>query len=267
MKTRIVSGLILIGITALCFLKGNNFLLGFLYITSLAATHELLMMSPFNHNKKVIALSYLVLHINFFYLLKHTPLPLYLLSLYNCIGIIFILLSCIELQKKNHLLPHLTGLYFRIFNISIIMPTFIFLIQNTSSGLQELLLISIIIIICDSMAYFTGKSIGKRPLTIISPKKTIEGSLYGSLTSLICGCILLYTVNTLTIGTILLTLAIIILSQIGDLTISLLKRRYNIKDSSKLIPGHGGILDRLDSFSLCIPFYFIIKFYFNIGFF
>ncbi|WP_445506888.1 phosphatidate cytidylyltransferase [Niallia sp. 03190] len=102
----------------------------------------------------------------------------------------------------------------------------------------------------DSGAYFVGKNFGKRKLAErISPNKTVEGSIGGVIIALIVGIILQLTINpyeTLS-GAIIITLVVSVAGQVGDLVESALKRHFEVKDSGKLLPGHGGVLDRLDS--------------------
>lgn len=102
----------------------------------------------------------------------------------------------------------------------------------------------------DSGAYFVGKNIGTRKLAKrISPNKTVEGSIGGVIIALIVGIILQLTINPY--GTlsraIIITLVVSVAGQVGDLVESALKRHFEVKDSGKLLPGHGGVLDRLDS--------------------
>ena len=112
----------------------------------------------------------------------------------------------------------------------------------------------------DTFAYLIGKKFGKHKLTPISPKKTVEGAIGGVLGALLFS--LLYTVvmnnfmhlsiNYLHIAIITIILAII--GEIGDLAASGIKRYCGIKDFSDLLPGHGGMLDRIDSLLLITPF-------------
>lgn len=116
--------------------------------------------------------------------------------------------------------------------------------------------------VSDTFAYFTGMLLGKHKLIpSVSPKKTVEGSLGGILFCII-GCIVYgYIVKAVTGGEIqfhivflaLLGLIISIVSQIGDLIFSLIKRRYDIKDYGFIFPGHGGVLDRFDSVIATAP--------------
>ncbi|SFC92956.1 phosphatidate cytidylyltransferase [Butyrivibrio sp. YAB3001] len=124
--------------------------------------------------------------------------------------------------------------------------------------------------VCDTCAYFVGRSFGKHKLVpVLSPKKTIEGAIGGVAGSIIVGVIfgyLLYvneTHNVITIVvSILITLVGSIISQIGDLLASGIKRDNNIKDYGNCIPGHGGIMDRFDSVIFVIPcIYFLAVFF------
>lgn len=112
----------------------------------------------------------------------------------------------------------------------------------------------------DIAAYFTGKKWGKEKLApVISPGKTVEG-MYGALASaLVAGIGLsLYYGYPIMIATdfILLSVLTVLISIYGDLFFSLVKRRNNVKDSSNLLPGHGGVLDRIDSVIAAAPFYY-----------
>ncbi len=117
------------------------------------------------------------------------------------------------------------------------------------------------VILSDTMAYFTGSLIGKHSLTSISPKKTIEGAIGGVVSSSITmtlGFLFLRSPETpIWLGTVL-GIAIGIASLIGDLMVSSMKRYFNVKDSSHLIPGHGGILDRFDSLFFTLPVIHIV---------
>lgn len=115
----------------------------------------------------------------------------------------------------------------------------------------------------DVFAYLGGSLVGKHKLyPKVSPKKTVEGSIIGIVLSSICMVPIHYYVvsnnNSLLIS-ILVTLAMVTISEIGDLFFSKVKREYKIKDFSNLIPGHGGILDRMDSILFTTVLYYIIS--------
>ena len=128
----------------------------------------------------------------------------------------------------------------------------------------------ILVIVCyswatDVFAYLVGMLIGKHRFSPhISPKKTIEGSLGGTVASLIVSlaAVLIYShitglkANYLLV--IVYTVACSVVGQIGDLSFSYIKRSYNIKDFGNILPGHGGVLDRLDSLIFLSPFFFML---------
>ena len=107
---------------------------------------------------------------------------------------------------------------------------------------------------CDVFAYFTGRLFGKHKLAPhLSPKKTVEGSIGGVIFAIL-SCVLYGFIihkatglesNYVVLGVIGLVLSVF--SQVGDLFASLIKREYGVKDYSKIMPGHGGIMDRFDS--------------------
>jgi phosphatidate cytidylyltransferase len=127
------------------------------------------------------------------------------------------------------------------------------------NGYNPKILISILILIWtnDTFAYIVGKSIGRTKLfPSISPKKTIEGFLGGILFSIISGYLLavFFIEAKLIYIWIVISIIVSIFSTLGDLIESKFKRLAGVKDSGKIMPGHGGILDRLDSIIFVIPF-------------
>ena len=116
-------------------------------------------------------------------------------------------------------------------------------------SIHKCIYIFIISFITDTYAYIGGMLIGRKHFTTISPKKTIEGSLIGALTGSFIGSMYyIMFINDLSIiKIIILSIILTILSELGDLVFSSIKRYFNIKDFSNIMPGHGGILDRFDS--------------------
>ena len=115
-------------------------------------------------------------------------------------------------------------------------------------------------VLTDTFAYLTGMAIGKHKFTKISPNKTIEGCIGG----LLMGSVLTTIFYTTFIGgkSVLIVFPLMLLlslaCEVGDLFFSLIKRENNIKDFSNLIPGHGGVLDRIDSLTFVIWTFMII---------
>lgn len=127
------------------------------------------------------------------------------------------------------------------------------------AGREAVLLLMLTIVVSDSAQFYCGRALGRRPLApTISPKKTIEGAIGG----------LVFGTAAMTIGgrwvfpdaplllLILVSAAVATLGIVGDLFESMLKRSAGVKDSSQIIPGHGGVLDRIDSWLFAAPLYY-----------
>ncbi|MGE4570461.1 MAG: phosphatidate cytidylyltransferase [Gammaproteobacteria bacterium] len=133
--------------------------------------------------------------------------------------------------------------------------------QNKSNELVVLLLV--LIWSADSGAFFIGKAIGKHKLCVrVSPGKTVEGAVGGIVTTI--GVMMLYvgfllenTTSDQYLTFAVLALLVAIASIVGDLFESLYKRISNIKDSSNLLPGHGGVFDRIDSLTAAAPIFYL----------
>lgn len=135
-------------------------------------------------------------------------------------------------------------------------------------GRTYLILLFLIVFVGDTAAYFGGITWGKRKLASeISPKKTIEGSVSAILASMIAALIWTRFVypDSMSLGQywclMLMTPALSILAQLGDLFESVLKRSQMQKDSGTFLPGHGGILDRVDGLALTAPVFYLCLYY------
>ena len=129
---------------------------------------------------------------------------------------------------------------------------YFFLLGEFENKQNIFLFILLICIFTDIGGYIFGKIFKGKKLTSISPNKTYAGMIGSFLCSLLI-CILFVIFLNFSIHLIYFTLLISLLSQSGDLFISYLKRKANIKDTGKFLPGHGGLLDRLDGIIFAIP--------------
>lgn len=127
----------------------------------------------------------------------------------------------------------------------------------------DIFMLFVLIWSSDTFAYLTGKLLGKHKMAPrISPKKTWEGFAGGVLLTLVLGFFVERYFPDLRGNWMLVGVLVAVFAPLGDLVESQLKRSFAVKDSGNIIPGHGGVLDRLDSFILCVPavyLYFIIE--------
>jgi phosphatidate cytidylyltransferase len=127
-------------------------------------------------------------------------------------------------------------------------------------GRTAVLLLLLTVVVSDTAQYYTGRALGRRLLApAISPKKTVEGALggvvLGSATMVVAGH--WWLAGTSPVWRAILGLAIVIVGIVGDLFESMLKRGAGAKDASSVIPGHGGVLDRIDALMFAAPVYYM----------
>ena len=138
---------------------------------------------------------------------------------------------------------------------------FLILLPFYNKSFHPYFMISILSIIWvnDSFAFLVGKNFGKHKLfPSVSPKKTVEGLLGGLVFSLLAGLFISkYQTDFSLINWLIIALIVSILGTIGDLVESKFKRQADIKDSGTIMPGHGGVLDRLDSLLFAAPFVYL----------
>ncbi len=140
------------------------------------------------------------------------------------------------------------------------------LLRQTDFGIQWLFVVMLIVMTNDSAAYYCGSAFGKHRLyQLVSPKKSIEGAvggLIGSFGGTLLAKFTFFPQLTLTDAAVT-ALVVGVIGQAGDLFESLLKRSFGVKDSGTIIPGHGGVLDRLDSilFAAPITYYYVLFFF------
>lgn len=172
--------------------------------------------------------------------------------------IVFTSLLIVLIRKKSlkNFLLNLIGILYIIWGFDAIIA----IIDNFNNGSIYVWLIFITSSLSDTMAYFVGSFFGKHKLAPkLSPKKTIEGSL-GAIFFSTVGCLIFGTIFSLNMPLLMIIIGITgsIVSQIGDLLASFVKRYVGIKDYGNLIPGHGGILDRCDSIILVSQYIYIL---------
>ncbi len=151
-----------------------------------------------------------------------------------------------------------------VFGVGVLTGSFISITalhQNAQYGAIYILALLIMIWVADSAAYFSGKAFGKSKLAVnVSPGKSWEGVIGGLIGTVVVAYLFALYLNiesTYILKFIMIALITICFSIVGDLTESLFKRRAGIKDSSQILPGHGGIMDRIDSLTAAAPIFIL----------
>ena len=176
----------------------------------------------------------------------------------NALGLFFILFSLLFLARFRDIhivIGELAILLMAWLYIPLLISFFVQL-HGLDHGRYWVLMVLIMTMVCDSAAYFVGTALGKHRLyPAISPKKSIEGAVggfVGSVMSAVLICPWLIADTSLSVACVV-GVVVGILGQLGDLFESMIKRNADTKDSGTIFPGHGGMLDRLDSLLFALP--------------
>lgn len=249
MRQRVITAIIALAIALPVMIQGGMvFRLG-IFVISLLALHEFLKVKQ---AKKELPL--------FISLISYIMMTLLVLSNSGSgteltidfrvlAGVFLVFLTPVVLYHDRSIYSIVDAFYL-IGGIFFLGVSFSLLILIRNAGLALLLYLFCVSVFTDTYAYFFGYFIGKHPLTILSPKKTLEGMVGGTVFGVVMSSIFYHVVidaSLSLVGVVFMSLFLSILSQFGDLVFSSIKRYYGIKDFSNLMPGHGGILDRLDS--------------------
>ncbi len=179
---------------------------------------------------------------------------LFIVSLMLIIPMSFFILSSRSPDKE--ILQDIGMTMFSIIYITIPF-CMLMIIYRHPDGKAWIFFLLCIVIFGDTGAFYFGRLIGKHKLhEKISPNKTWEGAIGGLLCSVISGLMFIkaFRLSDLSFSSICFLVFISIIAQLGDLAESFIKRSFNLKDSGSILPGHGGILDRIDSLLFTIPF-------------
>ena len=244
MKKRIIGAIIVVAVLVTSIILGE---LPFAVVVTLSALFGL---------KELIDIKYVKENINLVKLLSGVFLILFLLNniLYKINDKVLIILPILGLiipmifyNNKNKY--NINDAFYFLGIIYFLAFSFGTIIEMRDISIYKCIYIFIISFMTDTYAYIGGMLIGKHKLTDISPKKTIEGTVVGTIMGVFIGTMFYHTLigDLNLLQTIIMSFVLTILSEIGDLVFSSIKRYFGKKDYSNLIPGHGGILDRFDS--------------------
>lgn len=259
---RTVSGVVLVIIALVTVIMGNDVLLGTIGIISLIGFFELARV--FDMQWKIPGFVGYIATIGYYVLIR-LEYQEYLIPLF--IAYLILLLAAYVFTFPKIKAVDIMAVYFGMFYV-VLMLSYVYQVRQMEDGVYLVWLIFLCSWGCDTCAYLVGVMFGKHKLApVLSPKKSIEGSIGGIVGSALLGLLYAYIFkehiamsNDMVIIPVICAIGAII-SQIGDLAASGIKRDHEIKDYSHLIPGHGGILDRFDSVIITAPIIFYLATY------
>ena len=259
-KTRLLSGILLVIIALITVITGGNLLFLVLLAVSLIGMTELYKV--FGIEKKppgIIGYLFALLYYGLLYfepLLPGESLNWFMMSF---MAFLICQMAVLVFAYPRYNTQQIIAAFFGMFYVAV-MLSYIYQIRILPGGIFTVWLVFVCSWGCDTCAYCVGMLIGKHKMApILSPKKSVEGGIGGILGAALIGVLYGLAINYWgDAGADVLSYAVIgaaggAISQIGDLAASAIKRYHNIKDYGKLIPGHGGILDRFDSVIFTAP--------------
>lgn len=264
--TRTLSGVVLIAVLLLTFIVGDYAIFGLTAVLSLIGLSE--VYKTVGIEKSCLGI------IGYLGTLVYYGLVLWKGAMYMSVFIVALILVVMVVfvfSFPKYKVEQVMMSFFGVVYVAVLM-SFLYLIRETTAdGMVTIWLVIISSWGCDTCAYLAGVTMGKHKMTpILSPKKTIEGAIGGIIGTAAIGAIYGLAVGKYVeqISNAPVYFAIIcacagLVSMVGDLAASAIKRSYDIKDYGKLIPGHGGVLDRFDSVIFTAPvIYYLIYFIF-----
>lgn len=268
-KSRLISGILLVVLTLITVGSGSYLLAATLWIISIIAFHELCLACGIQKDKKrqntleIVGYIFTSLYYIDMAVLKNQQLMIMI-----AVMALLVLLVVYVFKFPKYHANQIMSTYFA-FIYAPVLFSFIYLTREMEYGAYFVWIIFISSWISDTCAYCVGMLFGKHKLApVLSPKKSIEGAIGGVVGAAIVGALFGCFVVEQVIDAQQVTWAFALIgacggvvSQIGDLAASAIKRNYEIKDYGKLIPGHGGIMDRFDSVLITAP---IIYFMFTL---
>lgn len=262
-KTRLLSGIVLVALALVLIITGGNVLLVSTAVISLIGLFELYRV--FQIEKTIAGIAGYLAVLIFYCNLKFALIPDIMIYV---IGFLIVLMFIYVFSYPKYNTEQMLAAFFGVFYVAV-MLSYVYQTRMLSAGAYTVWLIFLCSWGCDTCAYCVGMLIGKHKMTPkLSPKKSWEGAVGGVIGAALLGLIYGFVFKNAMGSTQndIISMAVIcavgaVISMIGDLTASAIKRNYDIKDYGKLIPGHGGILDRFDSVIFTAPIIFYLLSY------
>lgn len=263
-KTRLISGIVLVAAALVLIITGGDILLCALGIISLIGMFELYRI--FKIEKEAAGFAGYLAALLYYLHLRFELIPDMMMFV---LGFLVVLMFVYVFSYPKYRTEQILAAFFGVFYVAV-MLSFVYQTRMLEMGAYTVWLIFLCSWGCDTCAYCVGVLIGKHKMAPkLSPKKSIEGAVGGvagaALLAVIYGFVFksaMHIDNT-TIWFMAGICAVgALISMVGDLTASAVKRNYEIKDYGRLIPGHGGILDRFDSVIFTAPIIFYLAVYF-----
>ena len=262
-KTRLLSGIVLVILALILIIAGEEVLLASTFLISCIGMYELYRV--FHIEKSIMAwISYLGVFV--FYTNLRLTFAQDVITI--AMGYMILLMFAYVFTYPKYEAKHIMASFFGFFYVGV-MLSYVYQIRSLDNGLYLAFLVFLCSWGCDTCAYCVGKLIGKHKMSPkLSPKKSIEGAVGGVVGTALLTALYAYIFH-LKMGIAsqrIILLAVIaaiagLISMVGDLTASAIKRNYDIKDYGHLIPGHGGIMDRFDSMIITAPIIFYLAKY------
>lgn len=257
-KTRLLSGILLVIIALATIIAGGDILFATILAISLIGMTEIYKI--LDVNKKLLGFVGYAAAVAYFVLIRF-GLTEWVTML--TIAFLIVLMAVYVFTYPKYRSEHIMLAFFGLFYVAF-MLSYVYQIRMLEQGAFLVWLVFLCSWGCDTCAYCVGVLIGKHKLApVLSPKKSIEGAVGGVVGAALLGAIYAAVVNHFApgAGAEVAQYAVIcavggMISQVGDLAASAIKRNHDIKDYGKLIPGHGGILDRFDSVIITAPIIF-----------
>lgn len=262
-KTRLLSGIVLVILAILFIVLGGDVLLAAIGVISLIGMFELYRVLKIE--KSVLGMIGYLAAILYYLNLRFAFVPDIQILIF---GFLILLLFAYVFSYPKFDAKQTMTAFFGFFYVAG-MLSYVYQIRMLSHGEYLAFLVFICSWGCDTSAYCVGKLIGKHKMSpILSPKKSVEGAFGGVIGAALLAALYSFIFRTqmeITTGEIWIlagiTAVAALISMVGDLAASAIKRNYDIKDYGKLIPGHGGILDRFDSMIITAPIIYYLAFY------